>query len=227
MEENNIIKSVAFKTKKQKRVSMKKIILASKSPRRKELLSQIDIEFECVEAVAEEKISSDIDKKLYELYKDTIPGQVMLLALQKAKEVAEKTDGEIIVAADTVVELNGNILGKPTDETDAKRMLRLLSGRKHQVHTGVCIYIKNSNCENIKSEDKNLVIFYETTDVFVKDITDEEIDRYVATKEPMDKAGAYGIQGRAAAFIYKIEGDYNNVVGLPLSHLYDELKKIQ
>ena len=201
---------------------MKKIVLASKSPRRKELLEQIDIEYECIPAVGEEKISPAIDEKLYEKYKDFPAGQVILLAVQKAKEVAGKVKGQIIVAADTVVELDGVVLGKPKDETHAVSMLKSLSGKKHYVHTGVCII---SQADNDTLADK-MTYFAETTEVYYKELTDEEITDYVATKEPMDKAGAYGIQGRAAAFIPKINGDYNNVVGLPISHLYNELKKI-
>lgn len=201
---------------------MKKIVLASKSPRRKELLEQIDIEYECIPAVGEEKISPAIDEKLYEKYKDFPAGQVILLAVQKAKEVAGKVKGQIIVAADTVVELDGVVLGKPKDETHAVSMLKSLSGKKHYVHTGVCII---SQADKDALADK-MTCFAETTEVYFKELTDEEITDYVATKEPMDKAGAYGIQGRAAAFIPKIKGDYNNVVGLPISHLYNELKKI-
>lgn len=201
---------------------MEKIILASKSPRRKELLAQIGIEFECVPAVEEEVISSDIDLNLYELYRDSPEGQVILLAVKKAKEVMGKVNRGIVVAADTVVELDGGILGKPKNKEDAVKMLRNLSGKKHNVHTGVCIIKRNSN-ENCKDK---LICFAETTEVFMKYISDEEIEKYVATGEPMDKAGAYGIQGRAAAFIKKINGDYNNVVGLPISRLYDELKKV-
>lgn len=201
---------------------MKKIVLASKSPRRKELLEQIDIEYECIPAVGAEKISPAIDEKLYEKYKDFPAGQVILLAVQKAKEVAGKVKGQIIVAADTVVELDGVVLGKPKDETHAVSMLKSLSGKKHYVHTGVCII---SQADKDTLADK-MTYFAETTEVYFKELTDEEITDYVATKEPMDKAGAYGIQGRAAAFIPKIKGDYNNVVGLPISHLYNELKKI-
>ena len=169
----------------------------------------------------EEVISADIDSKLYELYKDTPVGQVRLLAVKKAKEVIKKVNRGVVVAADTVVELEGEILGKPEDKEKAVNMLKKLSGRKHKVHTGVCIIRQNSNDEN------KIVDFAETTEVFMKNITDEEIANYVATGEPLDKAGAYGIQGRAAAFITKINGDYNNVVGLPISRLYDELKKLQ
>lgn len=202
------------------------IILASKSPRRQELLAQIDIEFQCIPAVSEEKIGPEIDEKLYNLYKDTPQGQVRLLAIQKAKEVAKKVNGKIILAADTVVELNGEILGKPKDEADAKRMLKLLSGNSHKVHTGVCIINQKTAGETSNYNEKQLVEFVETTEVFMKTVSDAEIDAYIATKEPLDKAGAYGIQGRAAAFITKINGDYNNVVGLPISCVYDRLKEI-
>ena len=201
---------------------MRQIILASASPRRKELLEQIGVEFEVCPAKGEEVITS------------TIPEEVVQeLSRQKAEEVAAmvssyKENHEelmtpqelIVIGADTVVALDGNILGKPVDEADAVRMLSMLSGKTHSVYTGVTIVVVDEN--NRAGE----LSFFEKTDVTMCDMTQEEIQWYVDTKEPMDKAGAYGIQGKCAIFVKEIKGDYNNVVGLPVSHLYQELKRL-
>ena len=201
---------------------MSRIILASASPRRKELLEQMGILFEICPAKGEEIITKTLPQEV-----------VMELSKQKAEEVAsmirsyEEQHKEIItptdilvIGADTVVAHEEKILGKPKDEEDAKRMLRSLSGATHSVFTGVTIVFmdKNGRCGER--------VFYEKTDVTMHQMSEMEIERYVATGEPMDKAGAYGIQGKCAIYIEKIEGDYNNVVGLPISHLYQELKKI-
>lgn len=180
----------------------KKIILASASPRRKELLSQIGITFEIIKAEKEEHITSSIPTEV-----------VKELSMQKAKEVAAKCDGSIIIGADTIVAMEGQILGKPKDRADAMRMLRLLQGKKHQVITGVTVLLGSTKT----------LSFAEVTDVSLYPMTDAQIERYIATKEPMDKAGAYGIQGRFAAYVRGIEGDYNNVVGLPIGRLYQEV----
>ena len=180
----------------------KKIILASASPRRKELLSQIGITFEIIKAEKEEHITSSIPTEV-----------VKELSMQKAKEVAAKCDGSIIIGADTIVAMEGQILGKPKDRADAMRMLRLLQGKKHQVITGVTVLLGSTKTRS----------FAEVTDVSLYPMTDAQIERYIATKEPMDKAGAYGIQGRFAAYVRGIEGDYNNVVGLPIGRLYQEV----
>ncbi|MEE1247815.1 MAG: Maf family protein [Lachnospiraceae bacterium] len=186
-----------------------KIILASASPRRKELLEQIGVKFLVEPAKGEEKIT----KKL--------PGDVVKeLALQKAREVAkDKEEPVLVIGADTVVAYEDQILGKPKDEKDACRMLSMLQGKAHEVYTGVAFIISNSG------ETKEIV-FAEKTKVFVYPMTTKEILSYVATKEPMDKAGAYGIQGKFAAFIEKIEGDYNNVVGLPVAGIYQKLLEL-
>ena len=183
----------------------KKIILASASPRRKELLSQIGITFEIIKAEKEEHITSSIPTEV-----------VKELSMQKAKEVAAKCDGSIIIGADTIVAMEGQILGKPKDRADAMRMLRLLQGKKHQVITGVTVLLGSTNT----------LSFAEVTDVSLYPMTDAQIERYIATKEPMDKAGAYGIQGRFAAYVRGIEGDYNNVVGLPIGRLYQEVLSV-
>lgn len=194
---------------------MNKIILASQSPRRKELLTQIGIEFECMPSSEEEVITT------------AIPAEAAKqLAKMKAVSISSKVSGRCILAADTVVECNEEILGKPKDEQDAKRMLKMLSGNKHTVHTGVCIINQKNTEDDTNKEKIEEILFVNHTDVYMNELTEKEIDDYIKTKEPMDKAGAYGIQGRAAAFISKIDGDYNNVVGLPLCDVYNVLKNI-
>lgn len=201
---------------------MSQIILASQSPRRKELLCQMGLEFEVCPAKGEERITKTIPEEV-----------VMELSRQKAEEVAGLvcSYGEnhkeimtfsdiLVIGADTVVAYKGNILGKPKDEADAKRMLAMLSGNTHSVFTGVTLVFID------KSGRTGELLFYEKTDVRMHEISEPEIERYIATREPMDKAGAYGIQGKGAIYIEKIDGDYNNVVGLPISRIYQELKKI-
>lgn len=183
-----------------------KVVLASNSPRRKELLTQANIEFVVDASDIEEKVTSDIP---YEV--------VMELSIQKAQAVAQNHIGQIIVAADTVVSFDGKILGKPKDEKDAFEMLSLLSKNVHQVYTGVTIIDMEGHPHT----------FYECTDVKMYENSDEQIRAYIATKEPMDKAGAYGIQGLGAILVEKINGDYNNVVGLPLSALVRRLNELQ
>lgn len=187
---------------------MEKIILASGSPRRRELLSQIDIEYEVVLS------------NVKEYTKETVPDRfVMDLSAQKALEVASKVDNnKIVLGADTVVAVDDIILGKPESKDNAFEMLKSLSGRAHSVYTGVTLV-------KISGKTEKIVSFSEKTDVYVKEMSDDEIWAYIDTDEPMDKAGAYGIQGRFAAFVEKINGDYNNIVGLPISKVYDELKK--
>lgn len=187
---------------------MEKIILASGSPRRRELLSQIDIEYDVV--------LSNVEEHTEEILPDKI---VMDLSRQKALEVALRVEeGKIVLGADTVVAVDDTILGKPVSRDNAFEMIESLSGREHSVYTGVTLVKRNGNSEKIVS-------FSEKTDVYVKEMSDDEIWAYIDTTEPMDKAGAYGIQGRFAAFVEKINGDYNNIVGLPISRVYDELKK--
>ena len=201
---------------------MSQIILASQSPRRKELLEQIGLEFEICPAKGEEIITKTIPEEV-----------VMELSKQKAEEVAAmvSTYGEehkdittpsdiLVIGADTVVAYDGKILGKPVDEADAKRMLKMLSGNTHSVFTGVTLVLID------KSGRAGEMVFYEKTDVKMHEMTEAEIDRYIATGEPMDKAGSYGIQGKCAIYVEKIDGDYNNVVGLPITRIYQELKKI-
>lgn len=182
---------------------MSEIILASASPRRKELLSLAGTDF--IVKVAD--VDEVIDPSL------TPDGVVMSLANQKAQAVASENPDSLVIGADTVVVLDGKILGKPKSEENAVELLTMLSGRVHTVYTGVAL-IKG---EKVKT-------FCEATQVEFYPLTDEEIKAYVATKEPMDKAGAYGIQGKGCILIRKIDGDYFNVVGLPVSAVYRELR---
>lgn len=187
-----------------------RIILASASPRRKELLEQAGIAFEIQIGNAQECITKEE------------PGEIVEeLSLAKAQKVAEEVTGDaVIIGADTIVAKDREILGKPKDAADAHRMLALLQGRKHQVYTGVTLIQK-------KGERQIVRTFHERTDVFMSPMCDDEIEAYIATGEPFDKAGSYGIQGRAGIFVEKIEGDYYNVVGLPISRLYHELKRLE
>ena len=173
-----------------------KIILASASPRRKELLTLAGFEYEVIVSQCEEILPEGItpDKAVEEL------------ARQKAEDVFSRNADSMIIAADTVVALGNTILGKPKDEDDAFTMLSSLSGRRHTVYTGVCI----------KTKDKT-DIFHVATDVEFYPLSEKEIKDYIATKEPMDKAGAYGIQGKGFVLVKGIHGDYFNVVGLPLA----------
>ena len=175
---------------------MKHIILASASPRRKEILELADLKFDVMPSDAQEITTK------------TAPNEVVMeLASIKAKDIYEKSEKQsMVVGADTVVAYQGQILGKPADEADAKRMLTMLSGQTHEVYTGVCVI-----------EDGKTKTFYE--------ISDKQIDHYIKTGEPMDKAGSYGIQGKAAVFIKGIEGDYYNVVGFPIARFLQEITK--
>lgn len=192
-----------------------KIILASKSPRRKELLSQVGYTYECVVSEKEENT-------------DTVqPSDVVKeLSQQKAEDVCAKIEKEgqmeedcLVIGADTIVAKDSEIFGKPKDTEDARRMLSALQGREHSVWTGVTlIYLRDGK--------KKKKVFAEETKVHMYSMSEQEIEEYIRTKEPEDKAGAYAIQGYAAKFIKKIDGDYNNVVGLPVARIYQELKKL-
>lgn len=188
------------------------VILASASPRRRELLTQAGIDFLVC--------PSEIDEQITQ--KNPQPNQVVAeLSLQKAMDVAGKRCvGEVIVGADTVVSIDGDILGKPKTEEMAFEMLMRLQGREHHVFTGVTIVKKLEDGEQV-------IPFVEDTEVFVRPMTEEEIWQYIETGEPMDKAGAYGIQGRFGVYIKGICGDYYNVVGLPIAGLYQRLKEIE
>lgn len=188
---------------------MKNIILASGSPRRRELLEQIGVTFQVLPSQAEENITGKE------------PGiTVEELSSLKCRDIYEKTEGDVLViGADTVVAAKGQILGKPSDEADAIAMLKHLQGDTHEVYTGVTVMIREGDSEKSCT-------FHEITEVTFYPMTEEEIRGYAETKEPMDKAGAYGIQGKSAVFVKGISGDYNNVVGLPLAGLYQELKNM-
>ena len=182
------------------------IILASKSPRRVDILTRMGYEFE---------VTPSNERELMPI--GALPNDaVKLLAHQKAKSVAKlySTD-DIIIGADTVVSINNQILGKPKDEEAAKNILETLSGAEHIVYTGICVI-----------KGKTVITDYESTSVFFKKLTSEEIKAYIKTGEPMDKAGAYGIQERGCVFVKKIIGDYFNVCGLPAYKLNEILKGV-
>ena len=174
------------------------LILASKSPRRKELLKQIGIPFVVVVSDAEEVSGNSW----------TPAALVIENAKRKARAVAEKYPDSPVLGADTVVSLEGKIFGKPKDKDEARKMLTALSGKMHEVTTGLALINRNE----IRTTSVTTKVFFDT-------MTKADIDAYIATDEPMDKAGAYAIQGKAARFIEKIEGSYSNVVGLPLNAL--------
>lgn len=180
------------------------LILASSSPRRKELLTLVtDEPFQIeVSAVDERAVTAENAVEL-----------VKKLAMAKAKAVADRFWSDTVIGCDTVVELNGEVLGKPADQQEATRMIKALSGAEHLVHTGVCL------CRQDKCD-----VFAVTTRVEFLDWRDDEIRRYVLTSEPYDKAGGYAIQGYAARFVAKIDGCYFNVMGLPVSAVYHHLR---
>lgn len=195
---------------------MREIIIASQSPRRRELMEQAGYEFTVIPSTVEEVITK------------TLPYQVVEeLSGQKARDVYDitiqkngNTKDILVIGADTVVALGDKILGKPKSKEDAVNMLMALQGNTHQVYTGVTLVwnYEGQTCE--KS-------FYECTRVTFYPMSMEEIESYVNSNDPMDKAGAYGIQGRCAVYIKEICGDYNNVVGLPIARLYQELKEVK
>lgn len=185
---------------------MKKMILASQSPRRKMLLQQLGLEFDSVPAHISEEISQ---------YENPTEA-VREIARKKAAEVAARCPAGLIIAADTIVVCAGQVLGKPVSERDAYDKLRFLSGRFHEVVTGVCLHDVESEIYDVD---------HEVTRVLFRTISEEEIWAYIKTKEPLDKAGAYGIQGYGAVFVERIEGCYFNVVGLPIARFYRMLRK--
>ncbi|MCI8727921.1 MAG: septum formation protein Maf [Hungatella sp.] len=184
-------------------------ILASGSPRRRELLEQIGVEFEVRISGVEERTSA------------VMPEDVVLeLSGLKAEDVArEAPEGSWILGADTVVAVDGRIMGKPGSHKEACEMIRSLQGRTHQVFTGVTLICK-------EGRGQKGVSFVEKTDVTLYPMSEEEIREYGESEEPMDKAGAYGIQGRFARYVSRIDGDYSNVVGLPVGRVYQEWKSL-
>lgn len=219
---------------------MKKIILASSSPRRKELLELVGIPFNIHPSDVIEKMDDDLE-----------PSQIVeQLALQKAKDVAKYYDEEIIIGADTIVVFQDQILGKPMNEEDAFRILKQLQGNPHLVYSGIALidsktgrsqtdhqerysdtmYLGDSCQYRVLSESPNgkpqIFLGHSVSKVTFRPMNDEEIKAYIKTGEPLDKAGAYGVQGLGALFIEKIEGDFYSVMGLPLNLLYQMLLKV-
>ncbi len=180
------------------------LILASQSPRRKELLGLLRLPFTVQVADIDETM--DPGKSPYD--------EVARIARLKAEAIDRKPD-DVVIAADTIVVCENEVLCKPKDHMDAYRMLRMLSGRDHQVMTGLCVL-----------GGDRISVCTEVTDIHFRDLTDDEIWSYIRTGEPMDKAGAYGIQGYASLFAEKINGDYYNVVGLPVCRLWQILRQI-
>ena len=188
-----------------------KIILASGSPRRKELLKLIVPEFDIIVSETDENLEEGLESQ----------EQASRLSYIKAKNVYDKTNGDrIIIGSDTIVTKNGKIYGKPKDREDAKQMLKeLLEGDKiHSIITGLCVMIyKDGQCKEYK--------LYDEVKVFLKDMSNDEIDKWIDTGKAMDKAGAYGIQNEFCVFVEKIEGNYTTAVGLPTHKLYDIIKE--
>lgn len=188
------------------------IILASASPRRTELLKQAGFTFTVIPSSIEEQRTETSPDKLAED-----------LAFQKAEDVYQSVKQDytgkdfMVIGADTIVYYDGEVLGKPADEQEAFDMLKMLSDRTHQVYTGLAIILK-------KADEKQIYLMHEQTDVTFYPISDHELKDYIATGDPLDKAGAYGIQGPFAVHVKKINGDYNNVVGLPIARLYQSLQ---
>ena len=183
------------------------VILASKSPRRRELLAEMGIAYVCLTEEVEETFPKEMHPR----------AAVVYLSRKKAEAVKGKApENAMIIASDTMVEVDGIPLGKPVDEADASRMLWMLSGRHHNVHTGLCVMWGDK-----------VLVGVDSTDVFFRSIDQKDIDAYIATGEPMDKAGAYGIQEWIGMVgVSRIEGCYYNVMGLPVARLYEELKHL-
>ena len=186
---------------------LEQLVLASASPRRAEILRAVGWPFEVVAADIDETARSEEDVSEY----------VERLACEKAEAVAEGRASGLVLGADTVVAVGGQILGKPAGTEDARRMLRLLSGGWHEVLTGVAL---------VRAETKEVLVAHERTRVRFAAMTEAEIDWYISTNEPMGKAGAYAVQGRAALFIEEIEGDYRNIMGLPVRLVYKLMEEI-
>lgn len=181
-----------------------KIILASTSPRRKELLSRTGLVFETEESGYEEEMHLELSpEKLAEH-----------LSFHKAKPVSDRNPDAIVIAADTFIVFQGRYLGKPKNEEEARSMLNMLSGKAHEVITGVTVMDKDK-----------AVSFTSKAEIYIKNLSPETIDNYIKTGEPMDKAGAYAVQGKGAVLVERVDGDFFGVVGLPIGKLAEELKK--
>ena len=184
---------------------MSHIILASKSPRRRELMALITPDFVCE--------TSEVDE--HGVTAPTAPALCLALADLKCRDIASHHPGDTVIGCDTVVDVDGSVLGKPVDPDDARRMLRTLAGRTHLVHTGVSILAPGGERR-----------FVCTTGVRFFPLTDAEIEAYIATPEPYDKAGGYGVQGAACRFLDALDGDYFNVMGFPVSRIYRALREL-
>jgi septum formation protein len=186
-----------------------RLLLASSSPRRRDLLRRAGFDFEVHPSHLVEEIQRGEQPEEF----------ARRAAREKAMQVAASSPpGSFVLGADTVVVIDGEMLGKPSDTEDATRMLRLLSGRTHQVHTGICL---------VRAPDEIEALKHETTLVTFRELDEEEICRYVESGEPLDKAGAYAVQGLASKFVTRISGCYSNVVGLPVALVYEILKKAE
>lgn len=193
---------------------MMKIILASASPRRRELLTQIGLDFEVLASDVEERTLATLP---HEVVQELSARKAEAAAAEYAARKPQDATRTLVIGADTIVACDGEVLGKPRDAADARRMLGMLAGRCHEVYTGVTFAYDSARGRHT---------FYECTTVRFAPMTEREIARYVDTGDPMDKAGAYGIQGFCARYITGIEGDYNNVVGLPVGRVYQELRAL-
>lgn len=182
-----------------------KVVLGSKSLRRSELLNLLDLDFYVDYVDLDEDVESYTDPKDY----------AMQVVKQKGKAVSNKHQDELVICADTIVVVDEVILGKPVNKEDARRMMNLLNNRSHEVMTAV--YIKYLDYEEV---------FVEVTKVYVDKMTSEEIESYISSDEPYDKSGGYGIQGRFSKHIKKVEGDFFNVMGLPVNKVYNQVKKL-
>lgn len=190
----------------EQKLFSQKLILASQSPRRAQLLHLVGFDFEVIPSRFDEdsvRVEDPVE-------------HVRLLSQAKAQQVAAQVERGIVIGADTVVVLNGEILGKPRDEEEARTMLRRLAGRSHQVYTGFALVDRPSN---------RIITDYEMTTVHFRPLADWEIERYVRTQSPLDKAGAYGIQDQSAVFADRIEGCFYNVVGFPLTRFYTAMMR--
>ena len=189
------------------------VVLASQSPRRRELLGRLGLTFDILPARGEEQMIGETPDEIVEE-----------LSRQKAEEVLGRVEAAaeeiLVIGADTVVAVDGEILGKPRDREDARRMIRELQDRVHQVYTGVTLLRRHPDGTLQRRT------FHEETHVDVYAMSDDEIEAYIDTPEPYDKAGAYGIQGGFSLYIRRIDGDYNNVVGLPAARVYHEIRKL-
>lgn len=205
-------------------------ILASASPRRKELLKKTGISFEIIPSSIEERITKTIpseivmelaEQKARAVYESLLSsGSASLIADVPESRLCGAEDGDLtVIGADTIVVYRGEILGKPADKSEAYDMLSLLSDRTHQVYTGVSLIIRKHGKISVRT-------FYEKTDVTFYPIHKDDLHIYIESGDPLDKAGAYGIQGDFAIHVKEIKGDYNNVVGLPIGPLYQELQQI-